>query len=291
MVDSKQACSDDVTSSTPNLSFSPSIKHRTPHTHRRLITTEGTRCNIIEKIQQQEGHVIFPLFLLFIVMRKIITRMRRRRVSSGAAVVLLIMNFATSAKLRFGLAFLPARITQPVSRTKPISYGSLIDKESSNASAAEEPKFLLYDPNESGKLKDGSLSDRIESGVEYSPAQSQSQPQPQPQPGSLTDRIQLGVQYNISSKEPGQQHGEDQHAHRAATKMPSIVQNIVDKVGKIDDTRIISTPEYLNGEVPKLFSNLHYATITQSSTDGTSTTKMIVRPKETNWVASSSVDC
>jgi tyrosine-specific transport protein len=203
------------------------------------------------------------------------------------------MNFATSAKLRFGLAFLPARITQPVSRTKPISYGSLIDKESSNASAAEEPKFLLYDPNESGKLKDGSLSDRIESGVEYSPAQSQSQPQPQPQPqpGSLTDRIQLGVQYNISSKEPGQQHGEDLHAHRAATKMPSIVQNIVDKVGKIDDTRIISTPEYLNGEVPKLFSNLHYATITQSSTDGTSTTKMIVRPKETNWVASSSLLC
>jgi tyrosine-specific transport protein len=74
--------------------------------------------------------------------------------------------------------------------------------------------------------------------------------------------------------------------------MPSLVQNIVDKVGKIDDSRVTSSPEYQNGDVPKLFSNLQYTTITESSVDGTSaTTKMIIQHKETNWVASSSLLC
>ena len=78
-----------------------------------------------------------------------------------------------------------------------------------------------------------------------------------------------------------------------AQKSASLFQNIVDKVGKIDDSRYSdSNSEYLNGNVPKLFSNLHYTTTTESSSDGKSTTtKLSVQHKSSNWVASSSLLC
>ena len=188
---------------------------------------------------------------------------RRRRVSGAAAMTTLVMSLAIiSATLRLAFGFLPARIIQPVSaRTKPTCYGSSTDEEKS--------KFALYEEN--GKLKDGSLADRIASGIEYdSSAQTK-------------------------SSDSGPQHNDEEHHHAhtsSSSKMPSLVQNIVDKVGKIDDSRVTSSPEYQNGDVPKLFSNLQYTTITESSTDGTSaTTKMIIQHKETNWVASSSLLC
>jgi len=78
-----------------------------------------------------------------------------------------------------------------------------------------------------------------------------------------------------------------------ADENASLFQNIVDKVGKIDESRYSdSNSEYLNGNVPKLFSNLHYTTTTQSSSDGkTTTTKLSVQHKSSNWVASSSLLC
>ena len=186
-----------------------------------------------------------------------------------AAMTTLVMSLAIiSATLRLAFGFLPARIIQPVSaRTKPTCYGSLLDESSNASSTDEESKFALYEEN--GKLKDGSLADRIESGIEYN---------------------------NYLSAQPksddGAKHNEEHHhAHASSSKMPSLVQNIIDKVGKIDDSRVISSPEYLNGDVPKLFSNLQYTSITESSSDGTSATKMIIQHKETNWVASSSLLC
>ncbi|KAK1743937.1 tryptophan/tyrosine permease family protein, partial [Skeletonema marinoi] len=78
-----------------------------------------------------------------------------------------------------------------------------------------------------------------------------------------------------------------------ADENSSLFQNIVDKVGKIDESRYSdSNSEYLNGNVPKLFSNLRYTTTTQSSSDGkTTTTKLSVQHKSSNWVASSSLLC
>ena len=37
-------------------------------------------------------------------------------------------------------------------------------------------------------------------------------------------------------------------------------------MGKIDESRIVSSPEYLNGDVPQLFSNLQYETTTTTTT-------------------------
>ena len=195
---------------------------------------------------------------------------RRRRVSGAAAMTTLVMSFAIiSATLRLAFGFLPARIIQPISaKTRPTCYGSLLDESSNASSTDEESKFALYE--EHGRLKDGSLADRIASGIEYD----------------------LSAQ--TKSADSGPQHNDEEHhhAHASSSKMPSLVQNIVDKVGKIDDSRVTSSPEYQNGDVPKLFSNLQYTTITESSTDGTSaTTKMIIQHKETNWVASSSLLC
>ena len=52
----------------------------------------------------------------------------------------------------------------------------------------------------------------------------------------------------------------DSEHHEPKEKSQSLLQKLSDKVGKIDETRITSTPEYLNGDVPKLFTNVQYTT-------------------------------
>ena len=195
-----------------------------------------------------------------------------------------------SATLRFALAFLPPRIIQPVSsRTKPITYGSSNDNNKENSD--DDPKFLVYDQNETGRVRDGSLLDRIESGAKYSAdAQSKSKPDPaqdEDERITLADRLKNGAQYSGTQLADVEDDNEEQHH-----KNTSLFQNIVDKVGKIDESRYSdSNSEYLNGNVPKLFSNLHYTSITESSSDGKTTTKLSVQHKPTNWVASSSLLC
>ena len=36
-------------------------------------------------------------------------------------------------------------------------------------------------------------------------------------------------------------------------RLPPLLQGVVDKIGKIDESRIVASPEYINGEVPTLF--------------------------------------
>ncbi|KAL3800300.1 hypothetical protein HJC23_003596 [Cyclotella cryptica] len=75
--------------------------------------------------------------------------------------------------------------------------------------------------------------------------------------------------------------------------IPSLLQKVLDKVGKIDESRLISSPEYLNGQEPKLFSNLVYDTIHQPA-DGThanATTLLVARPSSANLFSSSALLC
>lgn len=200
-----------------------------------------------------------------------------------AIMTTLVIGVVASATLRFAMAFSPARIIQPMScRTKPITY---VSPKKNDEGDAKGEKFLLYDPNEAGRVRDGSLMDRIERGAKYSPdAQSESKSNDDTT-AIIADRLENGAQYRKESTSDTQ----DEEAH----KNTSLFQNIVDKVGKIDDSRYSdSNNEYLNGTVPKLFSNLHYTTTTESSSDGkTTTTKLRVEHKQSNWVASSSLLC
>lgn len=52
--------------------------------------------------------------------------------------------------------------------------------------------------------------------------------------------------------------------------LPPILKKIVDKVGKIDESRMMSPPEYLNGDVPNLFSNIKYDVTTRKRTSSSS---------------------
>jgi len=268
----------------------------------------------------------------------------------------LVMTIAiASATLRLALAFLPARIIQPLScRTKPITYGSSNDESSTNVEDAN--KFLLFDPNETGRVRDGSLIDRMKSGANYSSAvQSKSKTdhkQDDDEHAALVDRLKNSTHYSTLQladvdDEGDEKHNEsislfqnvksganysstvqsksktdhklddDEHAspadclknstHYSTLQLVdvddegdekhnesiSLFQNIINKVGKIDDSRYSDANiEYLNGSVPKLFSNIHYTTITESSSDGkTTTTKLTVQHKPSNWVASSSLLC
>ena len=200
-------------------------------------------------------------------------RRRRRLTATKTMMTTLVMTLTIlSATLRFTMAFLPPRIIQPLPcRTKPITYGATDD----NGSRTEDAKFLLYDPDEAGRQNDGSLIDRIENGANCSPA-------PQPESDLVTERSTVTDSSEIEDSE-----------HAESNDDVSLFQNIVDKVGKIDDSRYAdSNSEYLNGDVPRLFSNLHYTTITEVSSDGkTAISKLRVQHKSSNWVASSSLLC
>ncbi|KAL7481492.1 hypothetical protein ACHAW6_007176 [Cyclotella cf. meneghiniana] len=75
--------------------------------------------------------------------------------------------------------------------------------------------------------------------------------------------------------------------------IPPLLQRVLDKVGKIDESRIISSPEYLSGEEPKLFSNLVYDTIQQPAggINVNATTVLIARPSSANVLSSSALLC
>ncbi|KAL9190548.1 hypothetical protein ACHAXT_000254 [Thalassiosira profunda] len=73
-------------------------------------------------------------------------------------------------------------------------------------------------------------------------------------------------------------------------QLPPLLQKLADKVGKIDDSRIVSTPEYLNGEVPRLFSNLQYKTFQHPN--GTEVvTVMAAKHSDSSFVSSSALLC
>mmetsp|Transcript_11409 Transcript_11409/g.25048 ORF Transcript_11409/g.25048 Transcript_11409/m.25048 type:complete len:361 (-) Transcript_11409:135-1217(-) len=82
--------------------------------------------------------------------------------------------------------------------------------------------------------------------------------------------------------------------NKGENQLPPLLQKMVDKVGKIDESRIVSTPEYLSGSVPKLFSNLHYETIQQTNSYGNETESVIKivsssAPSNTNFTSSSAL--
>jgi len=121
----------------------------------------------------------------------------------------------------------------------------------------------------------------------------------------------------VEEAEKEQHHSIQQSS--PSPPIPPLLQKMIDKVGKIDESRIISTPEYLNGEEPKLFSNLQYETTTttiellpqqylaqhdqqqqqqeqhEQSTVTTTTTKTVIitkaKPAETNLLSSSALLC
>ena len=81
---------------------------------------------------------------------------------------------------------------------------------------------------------------------------------------------------------------------KATTKsLPPLLQKVVDKVGKIDESRIVSTPEYLSGEIPQLYSNLEYKYKTTKHDNGTQTeTITTAQPStNTNVITSSALLC
>jgi len=48
--------------------------------------------------------------------------------------------------------------------------------------------------------------------------------------------------------------------------LPPLLRKIADKVGRIDESRMTSTPEYLSGSVPNLFSNIRYDVVPATTT-------------------------
>jgi hypothetical protein len=48
--------------------------------------------------------------------------------------------------------------------------------------------------------------------------------------------------------------------------LPPLLRKIADKVGRIDESRMTSTPEYLSGSVPNLFSNIRYDVVSTTTT-------------------------
>ena len=105
---------------------------------------------------------------------------------------------------------------------------------------------------------------------------------------SSTTAIQMSGGTPIDQDDrPPQLLEDNEHAEHEPKK--SLLQKISDKVGKIDETRIISTPEYLNGDVPKLFSNLHYTT--QINENGTEIITVATQSNAANVISSSALLC
>ncbi|KAL7531996.1 hypothetical protein ACHAWF_011222 [Thalassiosira exigua] len=70
--------------------------------------------------------------------------------------------------------------------------------------------------------------------------------------------------------------GHVHHRHQQHGGLSPLFQKVADKVGKIDESRIVSSPEYLNGEVPQLYSNLRYETALRREANGTTTETVAV---------------
>ena len=105
---------------------------------------------------------------------------------------------------------------------------------------------------------------------------------------SSTTAIQMSGGTPIDQDDrPPQLLEDNEHAEHEPKK--SLLQKISDKVGKIDETRIISTPEYLNGDVPKLFSNLHYKT--QINENGTEIITVATQSNAANVMSFSALLC
>lgn len=58
--------------------------------------------------------------------------------------------------------------------------------------------------------------------------------------------------------------------------LPPLLRKVVDKVGKIDESRITSAPEYLSGDEPTLYSNLRYSTVRRPNVHGNATETVAV---------------
>jgi len=98
----------------------------------------------------------------------------------------------------------------------------------------------------------------------------------------------------IETTTPVDEHLECQNEKQDQHSLPPLLQKVVDKVGKIDESRIVSTPEYLSGDVPKLFSNLNYETIRQHDEYGNDIeTVTVVRaiPSDATFLSSSALLC
>lgn len=85
---------------------------------------------------------------------------------------------------------------------------------------------------------------------------------------------------------------DDKEIHQSKKKqLPPILQKIADKVGKIDESRIISTPEYLNGEEPRLYINLQYTTKTTGNGTIITVAERIESSNTNYFISSSALLC
>ncbi len=103
----------------------------------------------------------------------------------------------------------------------------------------------------------------------------------------LNERITNGSSFqpqSSSSTSSGDNlHKQNGHDDGSNNNLPPLLQKLSDKIGQIDESRISSTPEYLSGEVPTLFTNIHYETIERRNEHGNATeTITIVRAKQSN---------
>ena len=67
---------------------------------------------------------------------------------------------------------------------------------------------------------------------------------------------------------PAELNGSHRRDRTKRNSLPPILQKVADKVGKIDESRVASSPEYLSGEVPELYINLRYETAARSDRPG-----------------------
>eukprot|EP00956_Cyclotella_meneghiniana_P035871 scaffold118851_cov54-Cyclotella_meneghiniana.AAC.2 len=70
----------------------------------------------------------------------------------------------------------------------------------------------------------------------------------------------------------------------------SLLQSVIDKIGYINETRLVSSAEYQSGQEPKLFSNLVYKTVNSKSNDSDNSI-LIASHSQPSITASAALTC
>ena len=70
----------------------------------------------------------------------------------------------------------------------------------------------------------------------------------------------------------------------------SLLQSVIDKIGYINETRLVSSAEYQSGQEPKLFSNLVYKTVNSNDNDSRNSV-LIASHSQPSIAASAALTC
>lgn len=113
--------------------------------------------------------------------------------------------------------------------------------------------------------------------------------------GSSRDRLPYFMDASESSKEgrvPSPQTestSSPSSTQATSSSSSSLLRSVMDKVGYIDDSRLVSSSEYQTGRTPKLFSNLVYKTVAAS--DEGSTSVLTASHSQPSVAASAALTC